>query len=67
MLSVKHGPICIPTSRYPISKGTSEDCLFLDVYSPYRASNHPELLPVFFYIQGGGSIRIQIRITMAPA
>ncbi|KAE8161848.1 Alpha/Beta hydrolase protein [Aspergillus tamarii] len=41
----EHGPICIPTSRYPISKGTSEDCLFLDVYSPYRASNHPELLP----------------------
>ncbi|KAE8367948.1 Alpha/Beta hydrolase protein [Aspergillus caelatus] len=53
MLSLKHGPTCIPTSEYPIPEDAS-DCLFLDVYSPYRASNHPELLPVFVWIQGGG-------------
>ncbi|KAE8334858.1 hypothetical protein BDV24DRAFT_169772 [Aspergillus arachidicola] len=50
----EHGPTCIPTSEYPIPKDTSEDCLFLDVYSPYRAGNHSKLLPVFVWIQGGG-------------
>lgn len=54
MLSLKHGPTCIPTSEYPIPEDTSEDCLFLDVYSPYRAGNHSKLLPVFVWIQGGG-------------
>ncbi|KAE8141459.1 Alpha/Beta hydrolase protein [Aspergillus pseudotamarii] len=42
-----------PQTSLPIPEDTS-DCLFLDVYSPYRASNHPEFLPVFVRIQGGG-------------
>ncbi|KAL3475334.1 Alpha/Beta hydrolase protein [Aspergillus californicus] len=51
----QHGPLCIRTSEYPIPAGTSEDCLFLDVYAPARfrgASSKP--LPVFVWIQGGG-------------
>jgi carboxylesterase type B len=34
--------------------GTSEDCLFLDVYAPSRRGNSSKLLPVFVWIQGGG-------------
>jgi len=32
----------------------AEDCLFLDVYAPSKARNSSELLPVYFFIQGGG-------------
>lgn len=32
----------------------SEDCLFLDVYAPSNARKSGELLPVYFFIQGGG-------------
>ncbi|RAH70855.1 putative triacylglycerol lipase [Aspergillus aculeatinus CBS 121060] len=49
----QHGPLCIPTDQYPIPTGTSEDCLFLDVYAPNRARNASKL-PVFVFIQGGG-------------
>lgn len=45
--------MCIPTDQYPIPAGTSEDCLFLDVYAPNRARNASKL-PVFVFIQGGG-------------
>ncbi|KAB8230165.1 Alpha/Beta hydrolase protein [Aspergillus alliaceus] len=41
-------------SKYPIPNDTSEDCLFLDVYTPPQASNSSRLLPVFIWIQGGG-------------
>lgn len=32
---------------------TSEDCLFLDIYAPTKATIQSKL-PVFFFIQGGG-------------
>ncbi|OJJ46293.1 hypothetical protein ASPZODRAFT_152475 [Penicilliopsis zonata CBS 506.65] len=51
--ATQHGPLCIPTSKYPVPSGTSEDCLFLDVYAPSNASNTSDL-PVFFWIHGGG-------------
>ncbi|KAE8390693.1 Alpha/Beta hydrolase protein [Aspergillus alliaceus] len=50
----EHGSKCIPMSEYPIPNDTSEDCLFLDVYTPPQASNSSRLLPVFIWIQGGG-------------
>jgi carboxylesterase type B len=37
----------------PIAPGTSEDCLFLDVFTPRYASSNTRL-PVYFWIQGGG-------------
>ncbi|RAL07457.1 putative triacylglycerol lipase [Aspergillus homomorphus CBS 101889] len=51
--ALQHGPLCIPTDQYPIPAGTSEDCLFLDVYAPNRGRNASKL-PVFVFIQGGG-------------
>ncbi|CAL5868668.1 uncharacterized protein PFLUO_LOCUS2895 [Penicillium psychrofluorescens] len=53
-LANQHGDICIPTADYPIPSGTSEDCLFLDVYAPTGAASAGAKLPVFFWIQGGG-------------
>ncbi|GLB03502.1 hypothetical protein AtubIFM57258_008086 [Aspergillus tubingensis] len=49
----KHGPRCVPTSQYPTPAGTSEDCLFLDVYAPSSVKDITRL-PVFVWIQGGG-------------
>ncbi|KAL5337798.1 Alpha/Beta hydrolase protein [Aspergillus crustosus] len=51
----QHGPLCIPTGQYPIPVGTSEDCLFLDIYAPtrFRGASR-QRLPVFVFIQGGG-------------
>jgi len=37
-----------------IKNGSSEDCLFLDVYAPTEAGQSKGLLPVFVFIQGGG-------------
>ena len=34
--------------------GTSEDCLFLDVYAPTEGFTSKKKLPVYFFIQGGG-------------
>lgn len=48
--------MCIPTAAaegLPVPDGTSEDCLFLDVYAPSGATGSKGL-PVYFYIQGGG-------------
>lgn len=52
--SSQHGPICIPTGKDSIPDNASEDCLFLDVYAPVRASKKSKLLPVYVWIQGGG-------------
>ncbi|KAK2784684.1 hypothetical protein FQN52_008912 [Onygenales sp. PD_12] len=49
----EHGPKCLTTGASPDKKGTSEDCLFIDVYAPTKATPSSKL-PVFFYIQGGG-------------
>lgn len=48
-----HGPYCLGTGSGPPSNVSSEDCLFLDVYSPSNASANSSL-PVYFFIQGGG-------------
>lgn len=37
-----------------VPPGTSEDCLFLDIYAPTAALKGSKKLPVFFWIQGGG-------------
>ncbi|OTB00630.1 hypothetical protein M426DRAFT_324182 [Hypoxylon sp. CI-4A] len=47
------GKICISTGSSPPSDGTSEDCLFIDVFAPTNATQESGL-PVFFFIQGGG-------------
>ncbi|PGH18492.1 hypothetical protein AJ80_04462 [Polytolypa hystricis UAMH7299] len=49
----KHGPTCLATGGKPDNPKTSEDCLFIDVYAPSKATSSSNL-PVFFYIQGGG-------------
>ncbi|KAJ5558161.1 CAZyme family CE10 [Penicillium sp. DV-2018c] len=52
----QHGSICIPTAGgegQAVPAGTSEDCLFLDVFAPTAAVGSGRL-PVFFFIQGGG-------------
>ncbi|KAI1169858.1 vacuolar triacylglycerol lipase [Nemania sp. FL0916] len=48
-----HGKICLATNGDPADTTTSEDCLFLDVYSPLNVTKYSKL-PVFFFIQGGG-------------
>ncbi|KAJ5121216.1 CAZyme family CE10 [Penicillium bovifimosum] len=54
--ATQHGSICIPTAGsegQAVPAGTSEDCLFLDVFAPTSAVGSKKL-PVFFWIQGGG-------------
>ncbi|CAN9183315.1 hypothetical protein AA0112_g10425 [Alternaria arborescens] len=54
--ATKFGPLCIGTKR-PLKAefgGTnSEDCLFINVFAPERATNKSKL-PVYVFIQGGG-------------
>ncbi|KAJ5840993.1 Lipase [Penicillium chrysogenum] len=55
--ATEHGSICIPTAGSEgraVPAGTSEDCLFLDIYAPAAAAKNSKKLPVFFWIQGGG-------------
>ena len=47
------GKACLATGGDPEAKDTSEDCLFVDVTAPSKATSK-SLLPVYFYIQGGG-------------
>lgn len=52
--------ICIQDPEYNeffwpnLSIPQSEDCLYLNVYSPHRNSSSKELFPVMVYIHGGG-------------
>ncbi|KAJ7190377.1 Alpha/Beta hydrolase protein [Mycena pura] len=50
-----HGPICygIGAAFDPNATTFSDDCLFMDVYTPSGASESSKL-PVWFFIQGGG-------------
>ncbi|KAI0197006.1 vacuolar triacylglycerol lipase [Astrocystis sublimbata] len=48
-----HGKICFPTGGDPADTDNSEDCLFLDIYTPANVTSHSKL-PVYFFIQGGG-------------
>ncbi|KIX00673.1 uncharacterized protein Z518_09738 [Rhinocladiella mackenziei CBS 650.93] len=49
----KHGLVCLGTAEDPHNPASSEDCLFIDVYAPTRATSRSKL-PVYFFIQGGG-------------
>ncbi|EXJ88813.1 cholinesterase [Capronia epimyces CBS 606.96] len=49
----KHGHTCLGTGESSDRLLTSEDCLFIDVYSPTHATIESNL-PVYFFIQGGG-------------
>ncbi|KAH8831368.1 Alpha/Beta hydrolase protein [Flagelloscypha sp. PMI_526] len=53
-----HGPLCYAiNAAYDASgKSFSEDCLFIDVYTPSNASKTSKL-PVWFFIQGGGYVQ----------
>ncbi|KAF4500774.1 cholinesterase precursor [Fusarium agapanthi] len=53
--ATKRGPVCIGTDSDPmiISDTQSEDCLFLNIWAPTKASAKDKL-PVYIYIQGGG-------------
>ncbi|KAI0532169.1 vacuolar triacylglycerol lipase [Xylaria digitata] len=48
-----HGKLCLATNANPADTSTSEDCLFLDLYTPANITSRSKL-PVFFFIQGGG-------------
>ncbi|KAJ7190379.1 Alpha/Beta hydrolase protein, partial [Mycena pura] len=50
-----HGPICydIGVAFDPNATTFSDDCLFMDVYTPSGASESSKL-PMWFFIQGGG-------------
>ena len=63
LLATEHGPSC-PQFSSPLTEGLSfedgavvgsEDCLSLAVYAPPRAEGDEELLPVMFWIHGGGN------------
>ena len=47
------GPICIGTGSGPPTKDMAEDCLFINVFAPSKATKSSKL-PVYFFIQGGG-------------
>lgn len=46
------GPICFGVAQ-GLAEGSSEDCLFLNVWAPADATPESKF-PVFFWIQGGG-------------
>ncbi|KAF2658155.1 carboxylesterase [Lophiostoma macrostomum CBS 122681] len=59
--ATKFGPICLPCSPTDWTMKPSthftvdEDCLYVNVFAPSNASSSsPSLLPVMFFIQGGG-------------
>ncbi|OAL50256.1 triacylglycerol lipase-like protein [Pyrenochaeta sp. DS3sAY3a] len=58
--ATKFGPLCIGSGtdlKAEFGEDHSEDCLFINVFAPARATNATtpgELLPVYVFIQGGG-------------
>lgn len=54
--ATKFGPLCIGSGTVldaEFGGDHSEDCLFINVFAPSRATN-TSLLPVYVFIQGGG-------------
>lgn len=54
--ATKFGPLCIGTGSDLTTEfggDHSEDCLFINVFSPLKSTNE-SLLPVYVFIQGGG-------------
>lgn len=55
-----HSPVCVQggildnTSEVGSGANRSEDCLYLNVYAPRKAIGNSSLLPVMFWIYGGG-------------
>ncbi|KAF5377414.1 hypothetical protein D9757_009716 [Collybiopsis confluens] len=47
------GNSCIPVPQSTVVPGTSEDCLFANVYVPINATSHSKL-PVMIWFHGGG-------------
>ncbi|GJJ10739.1 hypothetical protein Clacol_004966 [Clathrus columnatus] len=50
--ATEFGPICLGVAQ-GLAEGSSEDCLFLNVWAPSNATTESKL-PVLFFIQGGG-------------
>lgn len=53
------GPQCAQVTLLGAFAGpanNNEDCLYLNIYSPFVQSNSHEKLPVIFWIHGGGNI-----------
>lgn len=47
------GDACLSTAGAPPGKGSSEDCLFLEVQAPAKLTTKSKL-PVFVFFPGGG-------------
>ena len=53
-LADSFGPHCAQVGLTTLDFSGSEDCLFINVWSPQR--NTTDLLPVFVYLHGGGNL-----------
>lgn len=54
-MHVQFQPVCYGVSASVNKTSQSEDCLFLNVYTPANATTDSRL-PVWVYIQGGGYV-----------